>query len=75
MATAARFVGSIFMFLAGLVAGIALTIAGVGSHVELKTGLEALSPIFLFSYTSYVAGIGMMVGLSILLRKAADRIV
>lgn len=70
MATALRFLGNTLVFLAGLALGIVLTLGEVYS-----THGETHSAIFLFPNATYVLGAVLMVGLSVLLRRAADRIV
>ena len=64
MAKVLRSVGNISLFLAGVAVGIVLSV---------NTDMDK-SPIFQFSNVVYALGIGMMVSLSVLLRKAAARI-
>jgi hypothetical protein len=70
MASALRFLGNTLVFLAGLALGIVLTLMGTAS-----VPYERLSAVFLFPDACYVLGAAGMVGLSVLLRRAADRIV
>jgi hypothetical protein len=70
MATAIRSLGNICLFLAGLAFGVVLTLVGT-----VAVPYEDLSAVFLFPNAYYALGTAGMVGLSVLLRKAADRIV
>jgi hypothetical protein len=75
MAKALQFVGSSFLFLAGMAAGILLSIYGIAAFIAADSPLGKLNPIFRFPDIYYVVAAGAMVGLSVLLRKAAARIV
>lgn len=70
MANALRFMGNALMFLAGLTVGIVLTLLGT-----VSVPMDDVNAIFLFPNVFYVLGAVGMAGLSVLLRRAADRIV
>lgn len=70
-----RFAGNAFLFLAGLVAGILMTILGTADHiVTAESKLDELNAIFLFPTWYYQVGVVVMAGLTFLLRKAARQL-
>ena len=75
MAKALHSVGNVFLFLAGMAAGILLSIYGIAAGLAEGVNVDKLNPIFLLPYTYYVAAIVMMVALSVLLRRAARQVV
>ncbi|MDB5194801.1 MAG: hypothetical protein JWN50_815 [Parcubacteria group bacterium] len=74
MAKTVRFVGNICLFLAGLVVGVILTIFGTSPLVTATSNLGELNGLLLLPTTWYVVAATVLVALSILLRKAASRV-
>lgn len=63
------------MFLSGLVLGTVLTILGVLPLVTADSRIEDVHPLLLLPLHYYVIAVPVLWGISILLRKAADRVV
>jgi hypothetical protein len=75
MAKTISALGNVCLFLAGMAAGIIFSIYGFSRHFAENSPMEELNPIFRFPDIYYVVGALVMVALSVLLRRAARRIV
>jgi hypothetical protein len=75
MAKTLQSLGNIFLFLAGVAVGMSFSIYQLAVLVTADSPIEKLNPIFRLPDIYYVAVPVVMVALSVLLRRAARRIV